>query len=388
MAKREYTGDPIDLTQLPKETHLSEQNGETVAGTTEDDDFEQRTTLVPEDIDEESITEKQWKAIRAFQVDGDKENPSLYSLARDRDFSADAARSAIHKVFRSVRDIEDIPPSYRLAVLISAYEGDSDYAALAEQYPLSKRAFQEAKHVYPDLIREYEGISQDELEKAVAQYEQNKQEKIGNSFSADNPESTTENSSESRSDAKKHQKPREEKDYPEDFTETYEWFIEAISDTPNKSKQEIAETIPANKDFSGQNYYNVVKSYSDVIKQRILEKGTATTESDLCQYLQQYITIDADDDSGVSESDASETESDSTDTNNETQDIDDKYDARLRSVESKVESLRQQVETVEGDGKDAEEVQLAKIIVGAVSDDELGRLIRESFQNNLSRGEE
>lgn len=376
MAKREYNGQPIDLTDFPGETHLRQinDNGETVAGTTKDDYGNESTVFLPHDVSPEDIPEKQWEAIQVFQIEGDRDDPNPWQLAKDRDFSGDVARAAIHRVFRDTRGIEDISPSYRLSVFILAYEGtEESLTDLEEKYPVSRRALAQARDVYPDLIDEYSDISKSELEKAVSKYKETKHQGIAKNGTDDSEGAKDSNQSE---DASVYQTPKDEKEYPDDFTETYQWFIEKISDHPSKTKQEIEELIPQDKGFSGQNYYNTVRNYPGVIKTRILEKETATTQSDLSDYLQKHIDLS----DGEEDTDQQEQESTDNDDSSADNDDNDQFEARLRSVESKVETLRQQIGE-DNTHTDNERVELATIIVESIPDEELGRLIRESFQD-------
>lgn len=353
MLKREYDGPPIDAT----EQYVSERNkkGETVGGTTEDDLFDESADWLPRDMDESDFTDKQKQALRAFLAHSDRESVTATELAKNNNFSRETAQRAIHKAFPDSRGLSDLSDSRELAIHILAYEGGGkSQNELADTYPIPKRAFGEAKRVYPDLIEEVKPISKDELDVKVREYE--------SAYTASTQ------TKEKHTAPEPPQKPKEEKEYPEDFSDTYQWFVETVSDHPDKGQSEIKELIPDEAEFSPQNYYNVIRDYADVVLERIKEKGTANSESELNDYLADHI-----------DSFGFETmKSDEPNTQPEEQESE--LEKRLRAVESKTETLRQEVTELKESNRSTN-TDLASVIVESLSDDELGQLVREAIVN-------
>lgn len=362
--KREYSGPPIDMT----EQYIGERpnQGETVSGTSEDDFFSQHTDWLPSGVDEDDFTEKQKEAIRAYLSYTDRESVTMGELAAGKDFSKETARRAIHKAFRDVRGFDDLTDSTKLGVLIWAHEGmDASQKQLAEEYPISSRALGESKRVYPDLIEEQQPIGVEEIEDAVEQYKQA------------HPQSRKSDSSSKSTSTGKYQKAKSEKEYPDDFSETYQWFIETIAENPEKSTTEIAELIPEEKGYSPQNYYNVIRDYGHIVKSRIEEKGTAESEDDLSEYLASRIELDVQ--TGDDDGDDSPSKQDGG------SESDGVLDQRLRAVESKVDSLRQEVEGMDAQAPEAatngSNNDLAGMIIQSMSDEQLGSIIRGAMND-------
>lgn len=358
--KRKYEGPPIDMT----EQYISERDekGETVAGTTEDDYFTQNTDWLPSGMDEGDFTDMQKDAIRAYLSYADRDEVTMVEIAEGNDFSKETARRAIHKAFPDIRGFDDINDSTKLAVLVWAHEGtNAEKQSLVDKYPISSRALGEAIRVYPDLIKEKQPISQDTIENAVKEYNR--------------VHARTGNSSSSSSSNTRVQKQQSEKVYPDDFSELYEWFIDAVADNPEKSAGEIGDLIPDDKDYSKQNYYNVINDYGHVIKSEIKDRGTATSEDDLSDYLADKIEW--------SEYEASESDENTDELEvQEGSNNDNNIDRRLRAVESKVETLRQTVEDVqESNGGGEHDNDIVDIIINSMSDEQIGQIIRGAMAN-------
>lgn len=349
--KREYNGPPIDGT----EQYVGErnENGETIAGTTEDDLFDESADWLPRDMNESDFTRKQKQALRAYLSHSDRESATPAKIAENHDFSKETARRAIHKAFPNSRGIDDLTDSRRLAIKILAYEGKNQpQNKLAENYPLSMRAFGEAKRVYGDLVAETQPIGKDQLNTAVKEYRNN------------HPAASQEKSETSLTETSR--KSKDEKEYPDDFSDTYKWFIEAIAENPAISQSEIKDTMPDNADFSPQNYYNVIKDYHHIIMDRIKQKGTADTKDDMSDYLAKHVESFG--------FDTSETEEPQPEKNADENNI----DKRLRAVESKTESLRQEVNALK-ETSESTNVDLASVIIESLSDDDLGKVVREAI---------
>jgi len=279
-----------------------------------------------------------------------------------------------------MRGMSDLTNSQQFAVLVLAHHGmDCTLSKLAEQYPISADTLGKVRNTYPDLVRQTE-IDEEDLEKYTEKF---KEVKRTPSRSSDNKDSDGDgNNTDTKTDAA--HVPRDEKEYPDDFTETYKWFIEKISDSPNKSKQEIEDEIPDSASYSAQNYYNTVRSYPEVIKERIKEKGTAKSEDDLHSYLQKYIDFDSGETDEKIAGDAENNPSDTSSTPKATDETVKQFEGRLKSVESKVEKLRHDMEN--GDGGDEREnergrVELAEVVIESMSDEELGRIVRGAIGN-------
>lgn len=95
MAKREYHGEPIDLTDGPGESHLSDKNGETVAGTTEDDNYDTKTDAWPSALPRNEFSPAQQEIVEKLVV-----NPNISDskLAEVMDCSSEYVRQVRHKV--------------------------------------------------------------------------------------------------------------------------------------------------------------------------------------------------------------------------------------------------------------------------------------------------
>lgn len=357
MAKREYTGPAIDMTDT---THLAEIDDQTIAGSSADDTFEEITKLLPDDVDPEKITDKEKKIIHAYLTQR-PDDDSIRDLAHGHDeFSREHCRRTVHKIFRDTREFEDLSDGIQLAIKILAFEGvDADRAYLEDKYPVSRRTISEASKNYPDLVEQYSDITESELETTVQEYRATHGSSDGgDSHRGEQPTSV------------------EERTYPSDYSETYEWFIETISDNPSLSSNNVAKRMPREKDWSRANYYNVVKSHSDVIKQRVLEKGTAQSKDDFHEYLQDHLDL--------SEFESAErtpdrpSESDSQTTSNNNPEMPENVNSRLDDLESQVDALSEKVES-NTTSEDTNKEQLAQLIVNSLSDDELGKLIKKQF---------
>jgi len=66
MAKREYKGPAIDLTDLPGESHIGEKDGETVAGTTDDDLNDEETEAWPSALDKENFSPTETEVVKTL----------------------------------------------------------------------------------------------------------------------------------------------------------------------------------------------------------------------------------------------------------------------------------------------------------------------------------
>lgn len=375
MAKREYRGEPIDMTDLPGESHITEREGETIAGSSADDLFEDTSNLLPDGLDEDDLSEDQKKAVLAFLTVDDKENVDFSELAEGQDFSKQSARRGVHKVFRGYRDMEDLFDSHKLAVLILAHK-DGDYGSLyqlAEDYPLSRTVMGNAKRTYPDLIEEQKPVSKSELDEAIEAY-----------LNA-HPSKREENkSSSNNSGSNRTQKTKEDKEWPDDFSECQEWFIETITDNPSYKAGEIGDLMPTDNDgeplWSSANYHNNVRQYPELIAGLIAEKGTASDVSDMADYLQKHIPVSAITEAGGLSA-SGNPEDDPNGGKQSSDNPNDDIEKRLRAVESKVESLRHDLENIETDGQGSEGNDLAQVVVESLSDEQLGRILRGAMRN-------
>jgi len=86
---RDYDGDPIDMTY----THLSERDGETVAGTTADDAGSEQTTFWPSALPEEEFKDWERDALRRLAIHDDSER-----VAEAVGKSANAVNKTLQKV--------------------------------------------------------------------------------------------------------------------------------------------------------------------------------------------------------------------------------------------------------------------------------------------------
>jgi len=375
MAKREYNGDPIDMTDLPGESHLSERGGETIAGTSADDLFDESSNLLPDHISEDDLSENQKRAVMAFLTVEDKENADFSELADGRDFSQQSARRGIHKVFRKYRGMDDLGDSYKLAVLILAHHGE-DYQSihkLADEYPVSRTVLGNAKRTYPDLIEEQQPVTESGLEEAVEAYldsHPSKQEEYGGNGS----DTTT----------TRKRKQIEDKEYPDDFSACQQWFIEAITDNPSYSVGEIAELIPTNdsgeRRWSTANYYNNIRDYPALVAELIGEKETVDDVSELADYIQEQIPMSEIEKIG-GKSASGNPENNPNGSKQASGNPSDDIEKRLRAVESKVESLRHEVDEIEPSEQPDNQDDLAEIVVQSLSDEQLGRILRGAMQN-------
>lgn len=360
MAKREYSGPAIDMT----DQYIGERpnNGETVGGTTEDDVFEQSTEWLPAHVDKDDFSEKQKRALRAYLSRTDRETVTMPELAEGNEFSKETARRAVHKAFRDTREFEDLTNSVKLAVLIWACEGlEKTQNELEEQYPVSSRALGEAKRVYPDLIEEKRPITQSQMESAVAEY------KKTHSYS----HTSSSSNSPGGGGGNETQKTKEEIEYPDDYSETYQWFVETISENPEKKPAEIVEMLPEGKDWSENNYYNIVRDHPGVLKQRINEKGP---NDDIRGYLVDKLELDVGsedaNDAGRARSENSSSE----------------LAGRVRSIESRLDEIEENVgrgAAAQGDGGSSTDANtLAQLLVNEMSDAEIGAVVRGAIEND------
>jgi len=379
MAKREYSGDPIDLTNLPGEQHISERGGETVAGTSGDDLFNESTEWLPEGITEDDLSEGQKNAVLAFLAKNDKENVDFEELAAENDFTKQTARRGIHKVFREYRDIDDLSDAYKLGVLIHAHHHNDDTSAygLAEEYPISRTVLGNTSRTYPDLIKEHEPITERELDEAVEAYLETHPSKREN-----------QNTNGQTSSQSTNQQSTVDKEWPSDFSECQQWFIETISDYPSLSVGEIGEKIPEDaggqRKWSSANFHNNIRQYPELIARLIAEKETISDISDMNSYLQAHLsvsTMNEIDQLESSEGNADQVEDAKNDISGQAERGEiGEIDKRLRAVESKVESIRNEIEEIDTSGKQANN-QLAEIVINSLSDEQLGKILRGAMQN-------
>lgn len=190
MAKREYSGPAIDAT----EQYVTERNtdGETVAGTSEDDNHDENTEAWPSALDRDDFTATEADAIE---------------------------RLCIHP--------------------------DSSYSAVAEAVGCSDAMVYKARQKIKEQGKE------DSVPFAVERDPKQAGKERGGKKGDDSVPEVSETGS------------------------VKEWFIEVMAAHPDESRSEIASRIPDAKDWSGQNYYNVMREGKGrkELKRRILEKG-------------------------------------------------------------------------------------------------------------------
>jgi len=373
MATNKYTGEPIDLTDGIGETHLSEVNGTTVgSGHTDDDLFKESTVKWPDHIDEDDLSESQVEVIEAYLSQSNRDiTPS--KLAENNDFSPPTARRALHKVFREYRNFDDLGDSKKLAILALAHHGfDVSHRSLSEKYPVSRTVIGDAKRTYPDLVKEQQPITQDEMDEVVEKYlEKHPAKRDGSTNDNKNDSQTNPNSSSSQ------------KKWPDDFSEIQRWFVNKIVEYPAKTSYEIAKEIPTDsngeRQWSEANYHNVVRSHAKLIGELINEKGTVDEYSNLNDYLQKHIPKSL---FGVGRAD--EGKKDSSDTERvEPEQLAD-VENRLASLESKIESLQERANSMELDNsKQPQSVNndIARIVVESMSDEQIANVVRGAIDN-------
>jgi len=105
MAKREYNGDPIDITDLNGEQHLSEITGKTIAGSSDDDLHDESTEAWPSALDRDDFTELQEQIIEKLCLTPDASNKSI---AESLDVSSTSPYNVRHKL-AAMNHHDDVP---------------------------------------------------------------------------------------------------------------------------------------------------------------------------------------------------------------------------------------------------------------------------------------
>ena len=104
--KREYTGEPIDMTNARGETHLSEVDGETVAGTTAENDGSEVTEYWPSELPREEFTDLQAAAVKQMVITPDACNEAVASAI---DSSSKLVNGVRQKISVLIDDVSDVP---------------------------------------------------------------------------------------------------------------------------------------------------------------------------------------------------------------------------------------------------------------------------------------
>lgn len=292
------------------------ENGETVAGTSEDDLFNESTVAVPSYVDKDAVPDDELEAIErvlsssighvastwekytvpdikrivdkhlkeehirrirdydqipsvsldelseaqrpvveAFMDHPEFPDISASDFAREAGFNTSTARRGIHKAFHGLREFEDLNPGTQLSILIWAYEGDdASETGLADKYPPSSTTLGETKRTYPDLIAEKRPVDKSELDAAAEAYGGSRTQTASQGGESTTRQSTT--------------KPVEEKDY-DDLTPKQKSVVDAISESPGDVATDIAE----GQEFGYWTVYKTVRDYPHIVKKRIEEVG-------------------------------------------------------------------------------------------------------------------
>lgn len=178
MAKREYTGEPIDMTDAPGETHLSKRDGETVAGTSDDDFHDEKTDAWPSGLDRDEFTDLQAEIIEQFCMNP---NATHMAIAENTEGSDTSVYNVKHKISAMGKgdavpfDVPDEPTASVKAAQPYMDDGYDDSADVDTAETTS-----EQNGVDDSIARMYEsGHSTNEIATELGMEEQTVRGKIG-----------------------------------------------------------------------------------------------------------------------------------------------------------------------------------------------------------------
>jgi hypothetical protein len=168
MAKREFTGSPLDFTMKS----IGEEKGESLSGSSDDDLYDEKTEILPKHIDGGSLNQDVWEIVNWYLANADRENPDFNKIAENVDSSTTTVKRWIHKIFQNDRGIDDVSDGKKLGIAILSHHGlDCDVGKIQEDYPISEATIRNTKKTYPDLVKEFEGeFDKNDLDEASEAY--------------------------------------------------------------------------------------------------------------------------------------------------------------------------------------------------------------------------